>query len=179
MMKKLELSIENKAEKDQIWEIRDVIRDLVNKEQIQELEDKVFPLMKEVVAKIQNFDEKIEDSKRQMVRFDEIVLDKASKYDIVNLNKKVEKCLVKSDFELHVEKYEKFRENLEQRTLNIEEEGKEFTKLIKANNEGISHLQNDLVVIKEKQQDVITNEDLNEIRERIDTKADKVEIAQI
>jgi len=104
MIKKLEQSIENKAEKDQIWELRDIIRDLVSKEQIQELEDKVFPLMKDVVGKIQAFDEKIEDTKRQMVRFDEIVLDKASKYDIVSLNKKVEKCLVKSDFDIHLEK---------------------------------------------------------------------------
>lgn len=103
-MRKLEQSIENKAEKDQIWEIKDVIRDLVNKEQIQELEDKVFPLMKDVVSKIQSFDERIEDSKRQMVRFDEIVLDKASKYDIININKKVDKCLIKSDFEIHKEK---------------------------------------------------------------------------
>lgn len=178
-MKKLEQSIENKAEKDQIWEIRDIIRDLVNKEQIQELEDKVFPLMKEVVGKIQSFDEKIEDSKRQMVRFDEIVLDKASKYDIVSLNKKVDKCLIKSDFDLHIEKYDKFSENLTGRTTTLEDDGQNKAKLIKTNKDSITHLQNEILIIKEKQQDVITNEDLNEIRERIDTKADKVEIAQI
>jgi len=40
-------------------------------------------------------------------------------------------------------------------------------------------MQNEIQIIKDKQQDVITSEDLNEIRERIDTKADKVEIAQI
>jgi len=40
-------------------------------------------------------------------------------------------------------------------------------------------IHNEIQIIKDKQKDVITNEDLNEIRERIDTKADKVEIAQI
>jgi len=100
-MKKFQLSIENKAEKDVIYEIKEKIRDLVDKDQLKELEDKVFPLMKEVAVKIHSLVEKIEDTKRQMVRFDENLLDKASKYDIVNLNKKVDKCLIKNDFDIH------------------------------------------------------------------------------
>jgi len=48
-------------------------------ENLEKLQDKVFPLMKEVVTKIKNFDEKIENSTRQMVRFDEIISDKANK----------------------------------------------------------------------------------------------------
>jgi len=79
MMKKLELSIENKAEKDVIYEIKEKIRDLVDRDQLKELEDKMFPLIKDVIVKTMSFNEKIEDNKRQMVRFDEIVLDKASK----------------------------------------------------------------------------------------------------
>jgi len=48
-------------------------------ENLESLQDKVFPLMKEVVNKIKNFNEKIENSIRQMIRFDEIIMDKASK----------------------------------------------------------------------------------------------------
>lgn len=78
-MHKLEQSIQDKADKDKIWEIKDQIRDLVTRPQIADLEDKIFPLMKDVLTKIQYFDEKIEDSKRSIVRFDEVVSDKASK----------------------------------------------------------------------------------------------------
>eukprot|EP00341_Mesodinium_pulex_P000947 CAMPEP_0116987282 /NCGR_PEP_ID=MMETSP0467-20121206/63412_1 /TAXON_ID=283647 /ORGANISM="Mesodinium pulex, Strain SPMC105" /LENGTH=114 /DNA_ID=CAMNT_0004683069 /DNA_START=1 /DNA_END=345 /DNA_ORIENTATION=+ len=114
-----------------------------------------------------------------MVRFDEIVLDKASKYDIQNIKKIVEKCLNKADFDIHIEKYEKFSDSMNQRTVQIEGENENKTIQIKTNADFITQLQTELVSVKEKQQDVITNEDLNEIRERIDTKADKVEIAQI
>jgi len=63
--------------------------------------------------------------------------------------------------------------------LSVEADATEKQKQIGSSKDTIQHMQNEIGIIKEKQQDVITNEDLNEIRERIDTKADKVEIAQI
>jgi len=71
----------------------------VSKDHIKELEDKVFPLMKEVVNKIANFDNKIEDSKRQMVRFDQIIIDKASKLDLKAINNRVDKTVGIADFD--------------------------------------------------------------------------------
>lgn len=44
-----------------------------------DLEDKVFPLMDDFISKTKHFDEKIDESKRQMLRFDEVIMDKASK----------------------------------------------------------------------------------------------------
>jgi len=178
-LKKLEQLIENKAEKDRIFEIYDKIRELVNKEQIKELEDKVFPLMKEVLNKIFNFDEKIEDSKRQMVRFDEIILDKASKYDLKSLEKKIDKCMAKDIYDVHIEKYKEFSENTTKKIINLETIIVNDEKLINNNKIQIDAFTNELEKIKVKQLQVITNDDLSEIREKIDTKADKIEIAQI
>jgi len=77
-------------------------------ENLESLQDKAFTMIKEFVAKIKNFDEKIENSIIQMVRFDETILDKASKYDVVALNKKLERCLIKSEFDVHLQHYENF-----------------------------------------------------------------------
>jgi len=94
------------------------------------LEDKVFPLMREVVSKIQTFDDKIEDSRRQMVRFDEIVLDKASKYDIVSLSKRIDKTLLKQDFIDNLNKQTLFNEDIDSRTLINEECNKENKQIL-------------------------------------------------
>jgi len=77
--KKFEKLVEQKAHKDQIWEIRDEIREFVTKENLHEVEDKVFPIMDEVVKKIKMFEDAVYESKQMMVRFDEQILDKASK----------------------------------------------------------------------------------------------------
>lgn len=71
--------VESKANKDTIFEIRDEIREFVTKEHLTQVEDKVFPIMDEVVKKIKIFDESVYESKQMMVRFDEQILDKASK----------------------------------------------------------------------------------------------------
>jgi len=55
--------------------------------------------MGDVVMKTKIFDEKIEETRRQMLRFDEVIMDKASKYDIVNITKKLDLCLDKSEFD--------------------------------------------------------------------------------
>lgn len=96
---RIDQAIEQKAEKMVIFEIKDELREKINKKELQELEDKVFPLMGDVVMKTKIFDEKIEETRRQMLRFDEVIMDKASKYDIVNITKKLDLCLDKSEFD--------------------------------------------------------------------------------
>lgn len=76
---KLEKSIEEKADKMIIYDIKDELREKINKKDIMDLEDKVFPLMDDFISKTKHFDEKIDESKRQMLRFDEVIMDKASK----------------------------------------------------------------------------------------------------
>jgi hypothetical protein len=62
-----------------IFEIKDKLREKIDKKDIKELEDKVFPLMGDFVSRTKLFDEKIDETKRQMLRFDEVIMDKASK----------------------------------------------------------------------------------------------------
>jgi len=56
---KFERQIDQLAHKDQIWEIRDEIREFVTKEHLNDVEDKVFPIMDEVVKKIKMFEESV------------------------------------------------------------------------------------------------------------------------
>jgi len=99
MFNKLEKTIENKAHKDQIWELKEKLREFASKEALAEMEEKVFPIMTEVVDKIKSFQRQIDESSRQMVRFDEVIVDKASKHDLVKINKKLENTLDIEKFE--------------------------------------------------------------------------------
>lgn len=51
----------------------------MTKENLHDVEDKVFPIMDEVVKKIKMFEDAVYESKQMMIRFDEQILDKASK----------------------------------------------------------------------------------------------------
>lgn len=53
--------------------------DLAHKEQINDLEDKIMPIMKNIVKKTQNFDDCISDCRDKCNRIDELLLDKCSK----------------------------------------------------------------------------------------------------
>lgn len=62
IFEKLEKSIENKSDKETIWEIKDLVRGLAHKESITDLEKKVFPIMKEIITKVESFDEIIREN---------------------------------------------------------------------------------------------------------------------
>lgn len=66
--KKLEDSIESKAERTRIEDLFDQIKLKVSKDELLNLEDKVFPLMKEVILKTTIFSEKIDETTSQMIR---------------------------------------------------------------------------------------------------------------
>lgn len=55
--------------------------------------------MTEVVDRIRSFQKHIDESSRQMVRFDEVIVDKASKHDLAKINKKLENTLEIDRFE--------------------------------------------------------------------------------
>jgi len=66
--KKIEDSIESKAERSRIEDLFDQIKLKVSKDELLTLEDKVFPLMKDVVNKTKVFSEKIDETTSQMIR---------------------------------------------------------------------------------------------------------------
>lgn len=76
---KIEKNIETKSDKEAIQEIKDLIRNLAHKESITELEKKVFPIMKDIINKVESFDEIIRENRSALYRVDELILDKASK----------------------------------------------------------------------------------------------------
>jgi len=55
--------------------------------------------MTEVVDRIRSFQKQIDESSRQMVRFDEVIVDKASKHDLTKINKKLENTMEVERFE--------------------------------------------------------------------------------
>lgn len=79
--------------------MKEKLREFASKEALAEMEEKVFPIMTEVVDKIKSFQKQIDESSRQMVRFDEVIVDKASKHDLVKINKKIENVLDIEKFE--------------------------------------------------------------------------------
>lgn len=76
---KIENKFQNYAEKDDYYEIKSRINDLAHKDLIKELEDKMMPMMLNIVKKTQNFDDSISDCRDKCNRIDELLLDKCSK----------------------------------------------------------------------------------------------------
>jgi len=72
--------------------------DLAHKEQINDLEDKIMPIMKNIVKKTQNFDDCISDCRDKCNRIDELLLDKCSKYDLQKLIKKLDSMVEKETY---------------------------------------------------------------------------------
>lgn len=95
---KIEKSIETKADKETIWELKDLVRDFAHKDSIVEIEKKVFPIISTIIHKVVNFDENIKENKEIMMRIDELLLDKANKYDLISLQTKLSKCVNNEEF---------------------------------------------------------------------------------
>lgn len=176
---KFEKSVEQKAHKDQIWEIRDEIREFVTKENLHEVEDKVFPIMDEVVKKIKMFEDAVYESKQMMVRFDEQILDKASKYDFLSLNNRIDGCAEKHFLdELHTN-FERFVQN--------------YTKIIDAANividkntiksnehtEAFKNIGSQIKEIQHNNENIVLKDEIIGIHEKIDSKADQIDIKNI
>jgi len=72
-----------------------------------------------------------------------------------------------------------FVENIVNRTATLEDQSLQSNARIEQNRSNFDKVQEDLHSLIEKQREVLTNEDLNEIRDRIETKANKSDIAEL
>lgn len=95
---KINTFIETKAPKEVIFELIEKINYLAHKDEIKDIENKVFPMMKDVITKITSINNKVEESSRSMIRFDELIMDKANKVDVSNLYKITQDRLIAEDF---------------------------------------------------------------------------------
>jgi len=177
--KKLEELIETKAERTSLADLFDQIKLKVSKDELINLEDKVFPLMREVVMKTTLFSEKIEDTTSQMIRYDEMILNCASNVDIRDLKNKINACLKIEKFEANKADQSVINEKLTTFKTLADEQFLNFDTMLSVNTENIDKLTNELDSVKDKQNDVITHDDLNELKERIEIKADKLDIIKI
>ena len=117
----------------------------MKKNEMVELEDKVFPLIKDVVASNKVFDEKIEETRRQMLRFDEVISDKASKYDMVSIQKKLMLCMEKVEFDAEIDKQNKVNDWLERQINKHSGDLMETGEHISTNKLNIEELMQDVI----------------------------------
>lgn len=171
--------IETKAERTSFADLFDKIKLKVSKDELINLEDKVFPLMREVVMKTTLFSEKIEDTTSQMIRYDEMILNCASNVDIRDLKNKINACLKIEKFEANKADQSAINEKMTNFKILADEQFLNFDAMLSVNTENIDKLTNELDSVKDKQNDVITHDDLNELKERIEIKADKLDIIKI
>lgn len=54
------------------------------------MENKIMPLVENIVHTTRNFDEKISDIKSKQDRMDELILDKCSKYDLKKFERRID-----------------------------------------------------------------------------------------
>lgn len=177
--KKLEDMIESKPERSRIDELSDLIKLKVTKDELLNLEDKVFPLMKEVIMKTTIFSEKIEETTSQMIRYDEMILDCASNVDIRDLKNKINACLKIEKFEAFKAEQSVLNRKINDNIVKSDEQFLQLDGVVGVNSENIEKLINELDTVKDKQNDVITHDDLNELKERVDVKADKLDMIKI
>mmetsp|Transcript_17346 Transcript_17346/g.14230 ORF Transcript_17346/g.14230 Transcript_17346/m.14230 type:complete len:203 (+) Transcript_17346:798-1406(+) len=135
--------------------------------------------MKEVIHKTTVFSEKIEETTSQMIRYDEMILDCAKNIDIRDLKNKINACLKIEKYEAFKSSQSAFNSNLQVRTDKYEEQFTNIILLIGVNAENVEQVKNDMDVVKERQVEVITQDDLNELRERVEVKADKLDLVKM
>ena len=58
--------IDTKANSESIWDLKDLVRDFAHKDSILDIENKVFPILNTIIAKIETFDESIKENKAYM-----------------------------------------------------------------------------------------------------------------
>jgi len=108
-----------------------------------------------------------------------MILDCAKNVDIRDLKNKINSCL-------KIEKFEAFRTSqgilngqFEAKSKETDDQLKSFQILIDMSQGNIDKMMNDMDQVKDRQAEVITQDDLNELRERIEVKADKLDLLKM
>lgn len=89
---------EKKAEKEETKKIWQYFLDFTTLKQLAEVQVKIFPVIEEFGDKIKQF-EKENDTAKQIIRsFDNVLLEKASKFSIEEIHRKLEKYVLTTTF---------------------------------------------------------------------------------
>lgn len=85
--------MDNNVKMDVVMEINDQIKLLADKEKVKEIETAVYPMLNDLITQTKNFKDEIAINKANWLRIDELLGDKASKFDVRGIKDKVELCL--------------------------------------------------------------------------------------
>jgi len=92
----------DKAKINDITDIHEKMRMFAKTTNLKSLEEKLEPQVEFVLKKMEEFENTIKKHQINLQRFDDIILDKANKYDIIVLNKRLDKCLLIEQFDLKI-----------------------------------------------------------------------------
>jgi len=108
-----------------------------------------------------------------------MILDCAKNVDIRDWKNKINSCL-------KIEKFEALRTSqgilngqFEAKSKETDDQLKSFQILIDMSQGNIDKMMNDMDQVKDRQAEVITQDDLNQLRERIEVKADKLDLLKM
>lgn len=85
--------MDNNVKMDAVMEINDRIKLLADKEKVKEIETAVYPMLNDLITQTKNFNDEISINKANWLRIDELLGDKASKFDVKGIKDKVDLCL--------------------------------------------------------------------------------------
>jgi len=172
-------SIDLKSDKDSIWELKALIRDLAHKDSIKDVEDKLFPLMKNLICKVESFDEILRENKVSIYRMDELILDKANKYDVMKITKLLNKTVHCDEFYSFLDKQDRINAVLNERSKSLINEISVNKTLCEFINEQVNKFIKEVNVIADKQSQNVNIDQLNSVRELINMKADHIDLRQL
>jgi len=108
-----------------------------------------------------------------------MILDCAKNVDIRDLKNKINSCLKIEKFEAFKTSQGILNQQFDDRSKETDESLKNFQILIEMSQGNIDKIMNDMEQVKDRQAEVITQDDLNELRERIEVKADKLDLIKM
>jgi len=92
-IKKVFKALDNKTNYESLLEINDKIKLLADKQIVLELENSIFPILNSIIDATKSFQKEISSSKSQQIRFDELISDKASKFELKQIRDKIDLCV--------------------------------------------------------------------------------------
>lgn len=169
----IDQKIESKVNSDVIFEINSKINKMCEKEEFLELEKKIFPMLNDVVKKISKYYSMVEEVKGSMLRFDEIIMDKASKLDVSNIQKRMNNCLEAEEFNDVIKKQDVINDVLNKRTKELILEFEKHENTINQHTESFDQINHDVDELMLKAKSVVTRKDVEEIREMLVNKVNR------
>lgn len=128
---------------------------------------------------MENFDNKMNVFENNLQRFDDIILEKANKYDIIKINNKINKLLLTEIFDLEISKQTSANAAFESKINNIIRDFNAMNIKTDISNTKIINLIKSAIEIKDKFKTAVTINEIYEIKNILNSKAELADISQL